>query len=255
MKRSILLTKTLLVLGLLISSHVTAGTVFTPVLMSLEVDGTTVREWSWELDPGQADVYQYQGGWMNSDVALSWDMQYDPDPYIFSNISIINLSSVAKTFTINTTLPISPSFSSSYMGGSVFAQVTDQNGNGAASLAQPPIYRGKVDGATVLELLSFIGSTSCSGAGCSTTVSDYDGLPGVVFAADPRPVGASLPGPGALSTIAMTLMFTLSAGDRADFSSYFEVTPVPLPAAFWLLLSSAGLMGGFFRRSLVPSIQ
>jgi hypothetical protein len=166
---------------------------------------------------------------------VNWSLTVNEDPFIIGALTITNFTNAPKDFNFSFLLPVLPAFSPSRMGGSVFASLLDANGDGAASLgpnaSSPAIYRGQIDGGTVLPLFGALVSCN-SGGGCVTTGSDSSGLPGLTLA-----------GPGVAQDIRTLLSFTLSAGDSVTFNTNFTVEPVPLPAALPLLLLGFGTLG------------
>lgn len=179
--------------------------------------------------------------------AFTWDMSVDPDPFITSTLTFTNLASTTQTFSAIATLPVGSGFSPAFMGGSISGSVTDTGiQDGSATVANTslgsPIFLGLIDGSNALSLLA--GSFNCGGSlpGCTQNIATVSsGLP-----------GPSLPyAPGVASSIGIQLDFTLTAGDTASFNSYFEVVPIPIPAAAWLLLSGLITLGGAFGRGRI----
>ena len=194
-----------------------------------------------------------------NDTTFSWDVSYDPDPFLFAKFTVTNLSASAKNFSLSASVPISPTFTNGHLGGSLYASVFDNNGDGSATLGasttdtDPGIYEGLLDGNLSLQLFGI--SLSCiSGPNCTASGSDYDGLanPAAVRDGDTLPAGLdnSIPFFGFVSAdIGIDLDFNLSAGDSVTFEAYFEATPVPLPAAAWLFASALGVFGFSLRKS------
>jgi hypothetical protein len=166
--------------------------------------------------------------------AVDWNLVMNPDPFINGAVTVTNLSSSAQNFTVNLNLPVTPAFSPGLMGGSIDATVYDLNSSGTATL-QPqgsvsnPIYFGRIDNTSLL--LMFAQVVSCGGVGCSGNSGESQMPP-------------SIPVAGVNTNIGTRLVFNLSAGDKVTFSTHFEVLPVPVPAAAWLMGSAlAGLFG------------
>ncbi len=172
---------------------------------------------------------------------LDWDFTFKIDPFIVSTIGLNNLSASVQNFTVNATLPTNTGGVSTRQGGSIAVTVIDRNGNSTATLdvsslpgATPGIYQARIDGAPQIDLLG--ATLTCSGGPfCSTSTSDFTGLSavGVLSAAV-----FGLPGPAVASNIQLQLQFNLSAGDRVQISSLYEVVPVPVPPALPLLGSA-----------------
>jgi hypothetical protein len=181
-----------------------------------------------------------QGGSFNGQPVwdIGWDLTIKQDPYILGNLTITNLTTTTRNFNLTLALPITPAFAPSLFGGSIDATVSDRNNDGSAAIApiavSPSIYRGTIDGITVLSLFAVQLNCTASGGGCSANGSDSDGLP-----------GPSLAGPAVFATIGTLLNFSLSAGDSVTFATNFTVeppTPVPLPATLPMLALALGSM-------------
>lgn len=164
-----------------------------------------------------------------------WNAQLKVDPFVFNNLTVTNISSVAQTFTATVLLPIPGGFSyNQIIDSSIGVAITDSIttlggvlGDGATiSPVSGGIYSGEINGSGVLPLLA--ATISCASNGCSTSLSDplagdFDG-----------PAG-----PGSATSIGITLSFTLGAGDSAAITSRFEI--IPEPATLGLL--AGGLVG------------
>lgn len=182
---------------------------------------------------------QQGGGSAGAPVwGLNWNLTLNQDPSILGSLTLTNLTNTTRNFNLAFSLPVLSAFSPSLIGGSIDATLFDANGNGSAAMApiaiSPSIYRGTIDGITVLSL--FAANLACSGSspGCSASGSEIFGLP-----------GPTEPGPAVNSAIGMFLNFSLSAGDRATFLTNFTVeppAPVPLPASLPLLLLGLGAL-------------
>jgi hypothetical protein len=180
---------------------------------------------------------QQGGGTLGAPVwGLSWNLTLNQDPSIQGSLTLTNLTASTRNFNLAFSLPVLSGFSSSLFGGSIDATLIDFNNSGSATLApiaiSPSVYRGQIDGSTVLSLLAQ--NLGCSGGpGCLVNSAEDFGLP-----------GPTQPGPAVNSTIGMLLNFSLTAGDRVTFLADFTVeppAPVPLPAAFPLLLMGLGV--------------
>jgi hypothetical protein len=186
------------------------------------------------------------GGTPDPTWQLDWNLTIDYDPFINGSLSVTNLSTTARNFTLAIGLPVT-AFMPSLYGGSIIATVFDLNGDHSASVspstatgAGPGIYQGTVDGSPVLNLFAVTLSCVSGTGGCSATGGDQDGLP-----------GATIPGPGVTGAIGTVLKFSLSAGDKVTFDTNFTVVPVtqvPLPASAWLLLAGLGAIGALTRK-------
>jgi hypothetical protein len=187
-----------------------------------------------DVNGGNAGVWG-QGGIIRID---SWQASLKTDPFVTNNLNVTNTSSVAQTFTATVTLPIAGGFAyNQIIDSSIGITITDSitslggvAGDGAtiSSVAPNGIYRGLINGVTALTLFPNPSTISCAADGCSITSSDplsgdFDG-----------PAG-----PGIATSIAITLQFTLGAGDSAGITSRFEIVPEPGTLA----LFASGLAG------------
>ena len=206
-------------------------------------------DWNSQSPSDQVPVTgMLQGIGTEGDIDFSWDVKYNPDPFLLVTFTLKNLSANTKTFSLNSSVPVSPAIPGAvYYGGSLITTVSDTSNNGFAQVAGVSggaIFDGMIDSASTL-LLGAI-STSCAsgGGGCTNTTSDSEGL-----AVAPVNVGDPLPLPSLLDNslsaltgpstdIGIDLDFTLTSGDTATFVGYFEVQAVPVPAAAWLFMSS-----------------
>jgi hypothetical protein len=179
---------------------------------------------------------------------LDWNITVNQDPFIIGSVTLTNFSAGTANFNLAFSLPVTPAFSPSRFGGSLAGTLFDANGDGTATLGtnsmSTSIYRGTIDGITVLQLFG-VNNLFCFGSGpnCSATGSDSSGLPGV-----------TLPGGPVNTSIGTLLSFSLSAGDRITFNTNFTVeplAPVPLPASLPLLLAGLGMLA----RKKRPSVE
>jgi hypothetical protein len=223
--------------------------------MTVITDGTSSISWGLNNVTENPDgSFDATGSRTQSDLwAYSWDITAKVDPFITANLTLTNLSASTQTFTLLATLSTSPPFSPAFYGGSVSAIASDANRDGALSFGNSSgIYSGSIDGTTVLNLLAFSSSIGCSITSPPTPPCTLDagshmaGLGADLFTPD----GSLSYAAGVSGNIALQLEFSLSAGDSVTFASLFNVVPVPLPAAAWLLGSGlVGLMGaGTMRR-------
>jgi len=205
-------------------------------------------------------------GYANSlqgEAFFNWELTYDPDPFLYAQFSITNASAFDKSFQLGANLLIDPQFSGSvFYGGSINATVFDHDNSGSANLSfnndgLNGIYKGGINGSVGVSALDLlVGSEiECFSSGCSAFAEDTQGLAGNTVITSPPHTHNGINGmllgslTGANDELDIDLDFILSAGDKATFKVYYEVAPVPLPAAIWLFGSAfAGILGLSRRR-------
>jgi hypothetical protein len=183
-------------------------------------------------DADNPDIFKWDlPSWTNGLVNITgWHLELKEDPFVLNNISVVNPTLVAQTFTFTVTLPISPFAYNQIVASSLGVTITDAItvfGAGATLMSVTPtgIYTGLINGAPALTLFPDPTTISCALTGCSTTQS-----------AGPFNGPA---GPGVATSIGLQLKFKLNAGDSATITSRFEIVPEPGT----LLLGSLGLAG------------
>jgi hypothetical protein len=219
--------------------------------VSIEAGGTSyeVAGLGTLIDVGDGSEFWYmddqnggsQGLWSDPNGLVridGWTSHIKEDPFVTNNLTVTNISGVAQTFTATVFLPIPGGFSySQIIDSSIGVAITDSittlggaAGDGAtiSSVGPAGIYSGLINGSTALTLFGHPTTISCASNGCSTSLSDplagdFDG-----------PAG-----PGVATSIALTLHFTLGAGDSAAITSRFEIIPEPAT----LTLLGGGLAG------------
>jgi len=169
-----------------------------------------------------------------------YNMTIGYDPFISASVDVVNTLTTLQNYTLIFTLPISPITGGSLMGGSTQGGLTDANNDGVGTLstigAGTALYYGRIDGANVLPLFPASTAVSVPFAGGSTNISASAGLP-----------GPTIGGPSVTTSIGIEHDFSLTPGDRATFTSFFVVQPVPEPACLSLLAIGGGIL--LFRRN------
>lgn len=231
--------KGLVVAAALVSGVAHAGTVTNPSLTGVVTitDGGTN---TWNL-PGTYTsngdgTFDYSGSVSNPNLwGFNWAITVNPDPYIDATLTITNNTSITKHFDFLFTLPVGSPLASGQMSGSLSGSFKDLNNSGSASLNNIN-WNGLIDGSNAMSL--FGGNFSCGGAGCIFNIGTVSDGP--------------LPSGPVNTNIGTHLVFDLSAGDQASFTSHFEVVPtvVPIPGAVWLFGSGLLGLGAFVRRRL-----
>jgi len=164
-----------------------------------------------------------------------WSLSMDSDPFVTNNFTITNTSGSTQTYTLGTTIGVSPAIPQALMRGSVGFSLTDNNGDGATlATSGTSIYKGQIDGNTARTLWD--PATSFTAPFGSTSSSTFFGFPTREAA------------PAVGTNIGLLITFSLTPGDSVSFTSNFDVAPVPVPAAVWLF--GSGLLGlfGMLRR-------
>jgi len=156
---------------------------------------------------------------LSGDADYTWSLLLDPDPTIGGTFSFTNLLSTAKDYDLNFMLPVGMGFSPAVVNGHFAGAVADANGNGNAYLNNVS-WLSLVDGVSVMSAgpTSFACATiNCTSVQPTTYLDPLNYLPGVS------------------TSISTNVSFTLSAGDRVTFNTYFDVAPVPEPGTLMLL--------------------
>ena len=214
----------------LLSGTAFAGTVTNPMLSGT---ATIPNGLVWNLSStapftsNPDGTFEYIGtvGTSTSPWNFSWDIIVNPDPLISATLGITNNTSITQHFDLLFTLPVgSPFASPALKSGSLGATFQDLNLSGSATLSNIS-WSGRIDGTDAMSLFS--GDFTCGGAGCN----------GNILPVSDGPLSST----GVNTNIGLHLAFDLTPGDKATFTTFFDVTPVPLPAAFWLL--GSGLLG------------
>ena len=164
-------------------------------------------------------VYSGEYPLLNIDLI---DLQIDSDPVVTGTTAVTNLFNTTQQFTLVFTLPVLSMPLGTVTGGSHRGTVTDVDGDGATVATAPgsALYTALLDGANWQQLKVDPASFAAGSFGSAT-------IPNTSFGS-PIP---SLPGPAVLASIGIRLDFTLTAFDRASFTSNHVVNPVPEPAA------------------------
>jgi hypothetical protein len=101
-------------------------------------NGVSVDEWEAMLGPNQNTPGLDLKG---------WSLSMDSDPFVTNNFTITNTSGSTQTYTLGTTVGVSPAIPNGLMRGSIGYSLTDNNSNGATlATSGASIYRGQIDG-------------------------------------------------------------------------------------------------------------
>jgi len=150
---------------------------------------------------------------------FAWDINAKAfgQPFISGNVVLVNTSPVTQEFEFVVTLPVTtPIVPSSLIGGSVAGGLTaDLGGGEIATLPNIAMWQASIDGNVVASLLQSPFAVSVHGADSADIGPAAFGLP-----------IPSLAGPAVEETMAITLSFSLTAGEQASFTSVFTALPV-----------------------------
>jgi hypothetical protein len=206
--------------------------------MELSVDGGAPILFDPTGDPVGDGVFNFAGQDLAPNYFFSWDINAKADPFVSGNVVFVNNSLSTLTFSLTIIQLVNPAvLPSSLMGGSVAGGLTtDLDGGSLASVGDTPVWNALIDGNVVASLLTNPFSVGNPGAGSAAIGPESFGTP-----------IPSLPGPAALTSIAINLTFSLTPGDQASFTSIFVVNAIPGPAGL-ALLGLAGVMTGSRRR-------
>ena len=182
-----------------------------------------------------SSLYQTFGAVSEGDVGFGWDLSVDPDPLIGGGFSVTNQTNSTQTYSVMFDLGVNSPFAPALQRGEVTYSLSDSSGvgiaDGAASVSNLE-WSGVIDGTRSLNLALI--DANCFGMGCTI------GFGPIAEAFQLYQLGVN-------SSIGIELTFDLSAGDRLDVNTLFEVVPVPLPAGLWMLFSGAALLLPFAR--------
>jgi hypothetical protein len=181
------------------------------------------------IPDGDKWKYQINGNYNQHGYEMTLDFVVEPDPSVFGNVTLRNVTAITQDFTFSFSLPVSPGFNPSLMNGSVGLTTTaDATAAVVGSTAPDPIYAALIDGTTVKKLLDNPFALPAASFDSASTNANF-GLPVAVAG-------------GAVTTdIGIRLHFNVTPGDQAGITSQFTVNPVPEPTAL-LGLAIGGLV-------------
>lgn len=181
-------------------------------------------------------IYRIIGAASHEGTDFTFDVEFDPDPFISSSFTVINNTGMLSPYTVTVTIPVMPPlFGPNTMTGSISGTVGDGDGlvdiygNGGTVHTQMngrPYYEAFIDGLSVRSLYA---APQLNAAPLNLTA-DIDTQNFIGEAA-----------PAALMSMAIRNSFMLTDGDNASFTSTFIVVPSPAGVAALGLIGFAGL--------------
>ena len=183
-------------------------------------------------------MWRYEGVETHGNAwKVKYDIQADPDPYLYATFTLTNFTGNPKDFTLNAVLPIDPAVTGGFFaGGSVSVNLMDvvsgdEEGGSLTCLdGVEPIYMARVDDTDFHALLAAPQSFTTAGSATTAFGSDDFG--------EPIP---SLYSPGdILNNIEIEINATVGANTIAVVLATFEVTPEP--ASLSLVATGLGLV-------------
>jgi len=172
---------------------------------------------TWELRPNGA--FNIPG----APFVTVQDLRYDPDPLIYANVLVQNVTAVPQTYTFGFSIPTVWA-APNQIRGSIDTSIIGTDGQ-ISAVSGFSIYSAQIDFSTVKTMQDDPFSLSTPQAAASSSDS---------FGFDLNNVAVN-------NSIGVLLRFTLSPGDVAAIISDFEVV-VPEPTSFSLVLLGAGLV-------------
>lgn len=221
---------------------------------SLDLDGTTrlaadrIKWHSWERADGTSSTSADAGNpWAST---FTFTASGNVDPFMSYGFTAKNSSGAVQTYTFSMGESLIPSINGSY---DVLADVSGSIVNGAgANVTITPAFVDQ-DGDSISELqvlrLSSDGGATYTNAGVDVGQADsFSGTGGHLYGL----YNASRSSAGNYNYWALETKFTLTSGqDIASLAGYAQITPVPEPEQFGMLLAGFGLMGAIARRRIV----
>jgi hypothetical protein len=221
---------------------------------SLDLDGTTslaadrIKWHSWERADGTSGTSADAGNpWAST---FTFTASGNVDPFMSYGFTVKNNSGAVQTYTFSMGESLIPSINGSY---DVLADVSGSIINGAgANVTITPAF-GDQDGDSIAELqvlrLSSDGGATYINAGVDVGQADsFSGTGGHLYGL----YNASRTSAGNYNYWALETKFTLTPGqDVASLAGYAQITPVPEPEQFGMLLTGFGLMGAIARRRII----
>lgn len=225
-------------------------------------DGATLNTDEWFAIDGATGAWSMTHDW-NWSKAGNFDLTLDDanntgnlDPFLTYGMSVKNNSGGLRTFQKTVTAPVSPGITGpNTVRASVSGGLTDATNDGV-SITPAPNRPQDGDGVAELQLLLLNDTNanwnSATNAGVDVGLAQtFSGAPfSYTYGAYQDGFGPAVDGPsGAWHWMQVRTRFTLTGnGDTAAINGYAEITPVPEPSAYAMMLAGLGLVGGIAMR-------
>ena len=183
--------------------------------------------------------FKYQGSKEHGKWTATWDIEVDPDPFVFGTFTLYNPMPFDQDFQVSAYLPIEePMTEGTLTGGSFSGTLIDLNSDGATLTVHsdeptPPMYTAKIDGIDWYYL---------------NVPTPVNTVPSGTESSGPADFGVpipSLPGPNCSESIEIETNVRVSAHDYAVVVATFVVEPIPEPATVGMLVSGLVVAAGF----------
>ncbi|MEC5386796.1 PEP-CTERM sorting domain-containing protein [Uliginosibacterium sp. H3] len=211
---------------------------------SKDVDGVTVltsdrvRWHSWERVDGTSGATATTDNPWSS--VFTFTASGNVDPFMTYGFTAKNNTASTQTYTFTMGEALSPSVAGAY---DIYADVSGSivNGTGSNVTITPALADQDGDGIAELQVLSLSNDGGLTFVNAGVDVGQKDLATGSKAYGLYSQLGS---GSGSFNYWAFETQFTLTAGkDVASLAGYAEITPVPEPAMWGMLLGGVGLLG------------
>jgi hypothetical protein len=223
---------------------------------AFQFDSTTGE---FRLAPGATTHFESQDTLTNGAPVITLDLvpsqtDINVDPIIAYGMQVVNNGMVSATFTKTVTAPILPVINGpTQVRAGISGSLFDKTGNGVAVTPAPDLPQD-ADGVAemqIFRLRSNVGSGAWTNAGVDVGPADARGAGGAASTYTYGPYNLSpQSGPsGTWAQMQTRTRFSLSGfGDRATFTGFAEVIPVPEPGEWIMMLAGLGVVASVAAR-------